>query len=310
MLTNQRYAISGIILSRFSDELTVPSDLSNFLVSEGFTKQQAEALSWGEDNNLTSQQINWLAQNFNLDYELLSSLMIPTSLDVVEHILIKIVKERFYSENCSRCYQLEELIFERGADTVNVALEVLEHLDISEHESSDEELVDFDFDDLDQDSPLIQSLVEVSNNLTKSQQVKLLTYACKLATEDNKNDDTQYLEAVQLLQEILDDSLTCRVLDHLAVSERGQLNSKVLLDILHLDDKRSLSQIQRTIKNGLIKLEESGINIPMPLKIDSQNSLYIITIQFKQAWLAVMRAKGNSLVAIEDDNMKQQQGNR
>jgi hypothetical protein len=309
MLTNQRYAISGILLGRFSNELTVPSELVDFLVSEQFSQEQASALVWGEENNLNNQQINWLSKTFNLDYELLSALIIPTSLDVVEHILIKIVKERFYSENCSRCYQLEELILEKGADTINLALEVLEHLDIDEHETSEQETDDFEFDAFSEDSPLIQSIIEVSGNLNNQQQVKLLTYACKLATEEAKNEDTEYLEAVQLLQEILNDSLTCRVLDHLAVSERGQLNSKVLLDILHLEDKRSLGQIKRTIKNALVKLEDSGIHVSMPLKIDSQNSLYILNLQFKQAWLAVMRAQGNSLVAIEDDNLQRQQGN-
>lgn len=266
-----------------------PSALAAF-ISEfcNVSPDKADALVWGEDVELATNELDLLAKIFCLHRDLLACYMQPTTDEMVRHVLSQIAALSLNVDACMVCNHLyaeiEDADRKDGPELQDLCFTALYHLTVND--------ADFDNDEIPGYYPgesLHEDFDRVLSRLPQDAQKRVLAYAYQelAGTVDTRSFST--FSAYSQLRESYLQPLARKVFDLLAASEDGSLPSREVMHTLGLGDGRALGQLARSVHSSLQTLGEHGITIDHePLVVDRRAKRLRLSPEALRAWRALM----------------------
>lgn len=270
------FALAKIFSERCTVHVAQPSrDLDTVcrqLVEKGgLSREEAEALLWGEDLHLSLVTTENLAEAFDLDPDLLGCLLRPTSREIVLHVLRSFRSQ--IDPSCEDCnflgVALEEAPRMSKSELLQTAVDFLEHFSPAEEESAL--------------SPKAESLLDVFSELSTDSQARVLAYAYSEAANSLDDPLQRQIALYSDLREVLP-QIHRQALDLLALEE-DELSVRQIAVQLGLPHARSIGQLPRSID----KLLESAAS-PLLVRRSGGQSFYRMSDSVLPLWQSLLRA--------------------
>lgn len=254
----------------------MPSTLAACLTEHcQIPEETAHKLVWGESSNISKEEVDRIAVVFALEQELLALLLLPTSPEIMLHI-VQSYQEELDVENCEACEYFTEIIQRLEEDDVfvmqHISIDLLEHLCFNDGLPWDDME---DFETNFQKTETMQQLDATMADLPAHLQEKVLAFAVAQATEH----EYQALMQFSNLREHLS-ALSIEVFNVLCYEEEG-LDRSQLQSKLKLANARSLGQIPRSVNKAIASMTKPITEHPLIIDDSGHMSL---SDQARQSW--------------------------
>jgi len=270
-----------------------PSSLAKFIKSHcQLEEDKSEALAWGENAELSSAELDRVAECFSVQRELLGALLNSASEETLEHILHQIAVG--LNHECPACMELEERIVNNNESILELSLDVLVHV-FDNSGAAEEDL-------LNEEQDLLDSLITIFPSLDRQAQIRVLGFACQEASGANGDTIAATFRAYSRLRQGYLSSLARRVFDQLTLSPSGSMSAEELAKALNLRDKRALGQVRRNVQKALLALNREGLELeetPLTVERVGKERIFNLSAEAKAAWKALLQAESNPMTGVE-----------
>jgi hypothetical protein len=309
MSTNSfNHRLSTLFAGRAEIHFEIPSsDLDRVatLISESTSidQERAEALTWGQQVDLSPGELNQLALLFSFHTELLALVLStnPPSREVLLHVLDNVVQNDLNDMTCQICEDLADRVdFLNDSSTdvellEDVSFDLLEHLiarpdsltDGPSHEGEDNPF----FSDA-----KMEQLIDTVLSLKEDGRKRVLAYAYRelqALVESEAGAPIGNMEGYSRLREKLK-PLPRSVFDLIARSPFGALSAPEVVEALSLSGMRSLGQLERSLLSTLQDLSKQGVsftNPPLKIERKDHSKELSLSVEALSAWQAILHAE-------------------
>lgn len=294
--------LAQLLAARASEDYDLESDepsvLVDFLVDMcELAPETAEALVWGLGAQPTSEELDCLSNVLTLHRDLLAAVIVPTSEEMLEHILKKVAEESL-DPGCPECEDFAQGIAcyrDLDADEqAELCLEVLDHLNAA----CEEPIPDYGPEPAGQPSrtALEENLAKVFASLDDQARMRVLAYAYQELADSLRDPRPQRISAYGHLRRRYLSPLALRVMDRLAASDDGALTAAELVDALDLGNGRALGQVPRSVQRAVRDLRADGHRLeeePLQVERRGRATIFRLTPQALETWRELLRAEGS-----------------
>ena len=307
---NARKTLSEVICDRIADHgVDVEGNFDAAVVYlaqlASISQQKANDLLWGVETQLDEEELSNLADALGLLRGILACLLVPVSREVADANLAELIRSPYlHVDECSSCAALSEQIEMRDELDDDQILELMQNLlahviAFEEDEEILEDILAGDGDFLDElglshGDARQAELVRLFNLMSEEQRDRLMAFAYSEVAGGEAERARSQLAALTVLRNTRLTPLARRALDALAASETGKMGMDALREQLGLGSRRSLGQLQRTVRRAVQALREDGLVLEDEVLIvrrQGREVVFELAAELVPLWRGLMRAE-------------------